>query len=91
MLAKAVEMYNRYRGSEARAKVLRIDGDRVYVKIEGSFCATCGVNDWVDDFRYVLEDLGIEAELERIIEPPDPQETWRIGVFRIRGTGVQGS
>ncbi len=84
IVAKAAEMYNRYRGAEAKAEVIKVTGDRIYVKIYGSFCLTCGVNDWVEDFRYVLEDLGVEAELEKIIEPPDPEAPWRIGVFRVK-------
>ncbi len=82
-IRKAIERYNRYRGVEARASLLKISGSRVYVFFEGSFCNTCGVNDWVEDFKYVLEDLGVESELEGVIEPSDPLINWRIGVFKL--------
>ncbi|BEP17914.1 hypothetical protein PYJP_12660 [Pyrofollis japonicus] len=82
----AIKRYNRYRGAESEAKLLKIMGDTVIVAFEGSFCETCGINDWVDDFRYVIEDLGGEAELVTIIEPEKPEEffDYRIGVFKIK-------
>jgi len=84
----AIKRYNRYRGAESEAKLLKIMGDTVVVAFEGSFCETCGINDWVDDFRYVIEDLGGEAELVTVIEPEKPEEffEYRVGVFRIKRT-----
>ncbi len=83
---RAIREYNRYRAPESVAVLERIEGDTVYVRFEGSFCRTCGINDWVEDFKYVLEDLGAEAELVKVIEPDPvlPEEDWRIGVFRIK-------
>lgn len=85
---RAIEEYNRYRSPESTARLVRIDGDRVVIRFEGSFCATCGVNDWVEDMKYIMEDLGAEAELLEIIEPEGAvfpeEENWRIGVFRVR-------
>ena len=82
----AIRRYNRYRGAESQAKLLKIMGDIVVVAFEGSFCETCGINDWVDDLRYVIEDLGGEAELVTVIEPEKPEEffDYRIGVFRVK-------
>ncbi len=83
LVEAAVKVYNRYRGAESQAKVAKVLGDTVIVVFEGSFCETCGINDWVDDLRYVIEDLGGEAELVNIIESEDFY-SYRIGVFRIR-------
>jgi class 3 adenylate cyclase len=82
----AIRRYNRYRGAESRARLVKIVGDKVFVAFEGSFCATCGINDWVEDLKYVMEDLGGEAELLAIIEPENPEEfyDYRIGVFRVK-------
>ncbi|MEB3759377.1 MAG: hypothetical protein GSR81_00835 [Desulfurococcales archaeon] len=83
---KAIQEYNKYRAPESIASLVKIEGDLVYVKFDGSFCRTCGINDWVEDFKFVLEDLGADAELVKVIEP-DPffsEEDWRIGVFRVR-------
>ena len=83
---RAIEEYNKYRSPESIARLEKIEGDTVYVRFDGSFCRTCGINDWVEDFKYVLEDLGAEAELVEVIEPDPflPEEDWRIGVFRIK-------
>ena len=60
----------------------------VEVFFTGPFTSTCGVVDWVEDFKYVLEDLGAEAELVEVREHPEG----RIGVFRVRGkTRSKGS
>jgi hypothetical protein len=85
LLELAVKRYNRYRGVESRARLLRVDNDTVIIAFEGSFCTTCGINDWVEDFKYVIEDLGGQAELVTVIEPDTPEEfyDYRIGVFKI--------
>ncbi len=85
LIDKALELYNRYRAPESVARLVRIEGDKVIVEFSGSFCRTCGINDWVEDFKFVLEDLGAEAELLEVVEPDDPftEEDWRIGVFRV--------
>ncbi|MET1129050.1 MAG: hypothetical protein ABWW70_07005 [Thermoproteota archaeon] len=86
-LQSAIEVYNKYRGAESRAQLVKVVGDLLLVRFEGSFCETCGINDWVDDLRYILEDMGVKAELVRVLEPKDPDEfySWRLGVFRIVG------
>jgi len=85
LLELAVKRYNRYRGVESKARLLRVDNNTVVVAFEGSFCATCGINDWVEDFKYVIEDLGGQAELVTVIEPDTLDEfyDYRIGVFKI--------
>lgn len=85
LLELAVKRYNRYRGAESRATIVKTDNDVVIVAFEGSFCTTCGINDWVDDFRYVIEDLGGQAQLVSIIEPESLEEfySYRVGIFKI--------
>jgi len=86
LVDKAIKLYNKYRSPEAIARLMRIDGDIVIVYFEGSFCETCGINDWVEDLRFIFEDLGAEAELINVEEPDDPfsTENWRIGYFKVR-------
>jgi hypothetical protein len=81
----AIEVYNRYRGAESRARLVKVVGNLLLVRFEGSFCETCGINDWVDDFRYILEDMGVRAKLVSVLEPKDPGKfySWRLGVFRV--------
>ncbi len=86
-LAKAIKIYNKYRSPESTASLMEIGEDNtVKIKFEGSFCMTCGINDWVIDFKYVIEDLNGSCELIKIIEPEDPmsREQWRIGIFHIK-------
>jgi len=80
---EAVSLYNRYRKPEAEAVVEDLSGDTVRVVFRGSFCRTCGIRDWVEDFKYILESLGVENDLVEYIEPEDDEYT-RIGVFRIK-------
>jgi len=66
VLNRAKEQYNRFRAPEARLEILEINEEKreALIKIEGSFCWTCGVDDWIDDFRFVLEDLNVKAKIE---------------------------
>ncbi len=82
---RAANLYNRYRSPEARAEVVEARGDTIIVRFKGSFCRTCGIRDWVEDYVYVLEDMGFDAELVEYIEPDNPDEEYRIGVFRVKG------
>ncbi len=82
-ISRAIRLYNKHRSPESKAKLLKIVNDVVYVEFKGSFCETCGINDWVEDLKYVLEDLGIKTELVKIIEPKEPLENYRIGIFKL--------
>lgn len=68
LVRKAVEIYNRYRAPEAFAEVIDIDNTEgvVYMKFSGHFCVTCGVIDWIEDYIYILKDLGVDAEISRV-------------------------
>ncbi len=78
-----VKIYNRYRSPESTARFLRQWNNIVAVLFEGSFCTTCGVNDWIEDLKYILEDLGANVELLEIIEPNNEYKDSRIGIFKV--------
>lgn len=82
IVERAVKKYNRYREPEAKAHVLEIRDDKIIVKFTGSFCNTCGIRDWVEDFKYILEEYGIKNQLIEYIEPEDNND-YRIGIFEI--------
>jgi len=84
---RAIEEYNKYRSPESTAELVEVRGDLIKVRFRGSFTETCGINDWVEDFIYVLEDLGVKAGLVEIEEPEDPLElgTERIATFKLKG------
>ncbi len=90
IVVKAIELYNRFRSPEAKAKLLSIEGNKAKVLFEGSFCLTCGIRDWVEDLVYVFEQMGVEAELIAYIEPEDMSEFYRIGIFIIKGYIEEG-
>lgn len=82
----AIKNYNRYRSPEATAEIIGYKDNVLTVRFTGSFCFTCGVNDWIEDLKYVLEDHGVEAEISEIIEE---DKTTRIARFIIKRKGVK--
>ncbi len=70
-IRKALDEYNRYRGVEARAKLIFIDKDVMTLEFRGSFCETCGYYDWIEDMIYILEEYSIESEIIEIREVDD--------------------
>ncbi|MEB3756304.1 MAG: hypothetical protein GSR79_05540 [Desulfurococcales archaeon] len=86
-IREAVKEYNRYRSPESTARLIEMNEDIVAIEFEGSYCETCGLNDWIIDFKYVLEDHGVQVE---IIEIKGGEEDiwntsgWRIGVFKVK-------
>ncbi len=89
LVEKAIKLYNKHRAPEAVAELLSITGNKVIIRFTGSFCRTCGVDNWVEDMVYVMEDVGLRAILEEYVEPVDPGCEHRIGVFRV--LGVKGN
>ncbi len=85
---KALEDYNRIRAPEAIARLIDIKDNLLYIEFSGSYCETCGLYDWIEDFKYVLEDLGVKAEIVDVIEPEDPRDDRRIGIFRVDNIGM---
>ncbi len=80
-IAEAIDEYNRYRSPEATAEIIYYKDKELIVRFTGSFCFTCGINDWIEDLKYVLEDHGVEAEITEIIEE---SETSRVAKFRVK-------
>ncbi|MEM0027792.1 MAG: hypothetical protein QXT53_07975 [Ignisphaera sp.] len=66
LLDKAVEVYNRYRAPEAIASIVGIEGDYNIMRFSGHFCVTCGVIDWIEDYVYILRDMGVKAEITKL-------------------------
>ncbi|MCY0868152.1 MAG: hypothetical protein OWQ48_02845 [Desulfurococcus sp.] len=81
----AVEAYNKVRSPEATARLVDVRDDEglAVIEFQGSFCLTCGVRDWVEDYKYVLISMGYEAELIDYLEP-EGEEYKRVGVFKVK-------
>jgi hypothetical protein len=56
-LAKAVEVYNRYRKPEVMAILEGLAGRQLVVVFKGTMCSSCGGQDYMDDFSYEASDL----------------------------------
>lgn len=68
LILRTVEVYNRYRSPEATAKLLKLEEDGFAIEFEGSFCQSCSVQDYFEDFVYELKGLNnnVEAEIQEI-------------------------
>jgi len=68
LVLRTIEVYNRYRSQEATAKLLKLEKNGFTIEFKGSFCQSCGVQDYFEDFVYELKGLSsdIEVEIEEI-------------------------
>jgi hypothetical protein len=67
MVEEAVEAYNRYRLPEATASIVKIEGSELVVNFQGSFCATCGLYDWLEDLIFEIQSIKfIDVKINRI-------------------------
>jgi hypothetical protein len=64
LVRRAVVLYNRYRSPEAVAELVRVSPETVTIAFSGSFCYSCGVLDYLEDFSYEFEMLTDKAELK---------------------------
>jgi len=60
---RAINYYNKYRVPEVKADLIELDENSLKVSFEGSYCLTCGFHDYFDDFKIILEDLGLNTEI----------------------------
>lgn len=84
---RLVETYNRLHGVEATARIIDARDDLITVEFTGTFCHTCGIRDWVEDYAYLAVSMGYDLKLVEYIEPKDEteREFKRIGVFKYYG------
>jgi hypothetical protein len=45
---------------------------------------TCGLYDWIEDLKYIMESKGLQAEVEGLKEPEGPAGSFRVAAFRVR-------
>lgn len=82
IVEKAIKEYNMYRVPEAEATLLSI-GDHEFKVMFRVFCLTCGLYDYFEDLKYVLEDLGVKARIRELEETSDGF----IVTFEVEGEG----
>ena len=64
LMRRTVALYNRYRSPEATAKLVLVTSDMVTVSFSGSFCYSCGIIDYLEDFVHELKLLTDKVELK---------------------------
>ena len=64
LIRKTVLLYNRYRSPEAVAKIVLVTPEYVTIAFTGSFCYSCGVMDYWEDFVHEFKMLTDKAELK---------------------------
>jgi len=74
LVSRAITVYNKYRSPEATTKLIGAEKDGFIIEFEGSFCKSCGVIEYFEDFIYDLEDItgSLRAEI-KAVEPVGPQ------------------
>jgi len=82
LMRRTVALYNRYRSPEATAKLVLVTSDMVTVSFSGSFCYSCGVIDYLEDFVHELKLLTDKVELKigktRQITPRSFEADYRV-------------
>ena len=80
---RAIEVYNMYRSPEATAKLVALEKDGFVIDFEGSFCISCGVRDYFEDFIYELETINKQFRAELAETKLTGSQSFRVQ-YRIR-------
>jgi len=68
IVEQAIKEFNKYRSPEAKARLIKFDGKSILIEFTGTFCMTCGFYDYFDDFKLILKEKGVNAEIKNIEE-----------------------
>jgi len=64
ILGEITGLYNKLHGVESQAKVLEVrDDGTIVVEFTGTFCHTCGIRDWLEDYAYLALSKGYNLKL----------------------------
>ncbi|ASJ16849.1 hypothetical protein A3L04_07065 [Thermococcus chitonophagus] len=72
-----IKEFNKWHGSEAQAKILKVKEDEVIIEFKGTFCKTCGLYDYFDDIAWEAIDFGLKIKPVEIIESEEDFEEGR--------------
>ena len=67
-IENAVREYNKYHSPIATAKLVSVDDKSIKMEYTGSFCHTCGLFDYFDDYTILLDEKGLKVTVTEIIE-----------------------
>ncbi len=66
ILEKTVLLYNRLKNPQIFAKTILITKELIAVSFSGTFCFSCGVLNYIEDFTHSFKALTAKAELKII-------------------------
>jgi hypothetical protein len=64
LISDSLEIYNKYRSPEAKAKLLSLDNRGFTIEFEGVFCQSCGVKNYFEDYIHELKKLDKKVDVE---------------------------
>ncbi len=77
LIRDVIEIYNRYRRPFITAKFVEVRENILTLDFEGTFCRSCGVYDYFEDFIYELVDQA-DVDLEILSYEPRGLESFRV-------------
>jgi len=77
ILLKAVESYNHYRKPEAKARLVRVRGNRFVVDFSAPFYWGCGIYDFFEDLTCEVKNLS-QVEAKVLDSEPIGIEKYRV-------------
>jgi Iap family predicted aminopeptidase len=82
LVRKAIVLYNRFRSPEATAKLISVTPENVTVAFSGSFCYSCGVLDYIEDFihefKILTDKVGLKIGKTRQTSPRSFEVDYKI-------------
>jgi hypothetical protein len=71
-IKKVIKEFNKFHGAEIQANIISVNENSILMEFEGPFCYTCGVDDYFEDFRLLLEEkMDISATISEIVNVSD--------------------
>jgi len=70
-IAEAIREFNKYRVPEAEARLVSLDEQSFKIRFTGSFCSTCGFYDYFDDYKILLQEVGLKIDITEVEEIDD--------------------
>jgi hypothetical protein len=67
-IVKAVKDFNKYTAPESKARLVSLSDGSFKIEFTGPFCRTCGFHDYFDDFKILLEEIGLGTKIAEIKE-----------------------
>lgn len=83
LVLRTIDIYNRYRSPETTAKLISVEKDGFIIDFEGSFCTSCGVRDYFEDFIYELETINKTFKVDLAETKSTGQQSFRVH-YRIK-------